>query len=96
MSIEAMKQALDALNGTDTHPISSAEQYFKERQAMKALEDAIKDAEERQWVGLTDEEIDGLNYPELRYIGTGEYVVDGDSVYEFAKHIEAKLKKKNT
>jgi hypothetical protein len=46
MSIEAMKQALEALTNTDTHPISSAEQYFKETQAMEALEDAIDDAEE--------------------------------------------------
>jgi hypothetical protein len=46
MALEAMKQALDALNTTDTHPISSAEQYFKETQAMEALEDAIEDAEE--------------------------------------------------
>jgi hypothetical protein len=46
MSVEAMKQALDALNNTDTHPLSSAEQYFKETQAMEALEDAIADAEE--------------------------------------------------
>jgi hypothetical protein len=50
----------------------------------------------REWVGLTDEEIDELNYPELRYIGTGEYVVDGDSVHEFAKGIETKLRGKNT
>ena len=46
MSIEAMKQALEALNTTDTHPISSAEQYDKEMRAMEALEDAIADAEE--------------------------------------------------
>jgi hypothetical protein len=46
MPIEAMKQALDALNTTDTHPISSAEQYLKEIEAMEALEDAIADAEE--------------------------------------------------
>ena len=46
MSVEAMKQALDALNTTDTHPISSAEQYLKEIEAMEALEDAIADAEE--------------------------------------------------
>ena len=75
--IEVMKIALDALNNTDTHPISSAEQYFKETQAMEALEDAIKDAEEqkpickddlqieigkREWVGLTDEEIEAIQY----------------------------------
>jgi hypothetical protein len=41
-----MKQALDALNNTDTHPISSAEQYDKEMRAMEALDDAIADAEE--------------------------------------------------
>ena len=41
-----MKQALDALNTTNTHPISSAEQYDKEIRAMEALEDAIADAEE--------------------------------------------------
>jgi hypothetical protein len=46
MSVEAMKQALDALNTTDTHPISSAEQYLKEIEAMEALEDAIADADE--------------------------------------------------
>ena len=49
----------------------------------------------REWIGLTDEDLNEIDYPELRYIGTGEYVVDGDSVYEFAKSIEAKLKEKN-
>ena len=38
MSVDAMKLALEALSNTDTHPISSAEQYFKETQAMEALE----------------------------------------------------------
>jgi type VI protein secretion system component VasK len=47
MSIEAMRQAVEALVQTDTHPISSAEQYFKEMTAMEALEDAIKDAIEQ-------------------------------------------------
>jgi len=51
---------------------------------------------EREWVGLTDEDLNEIDYPELRYIGTGEYVVDGDSVHEFACAIEAKLKEKNT
>ena len=47
MSIEAMKQALYALNTTDTHPISSAKQYFKETQAMEALQDAIEQAKKQ-------------------------------------------------
>jgi len=42
-----MKQALDALNNTDTHSLSSAEQYDKEMRAMEALEDAIEDAIEQ-------------------------------------------------
>jgi hypothetical protein len=46
MPIEAMRQALDALNTTDTHPLSSAEQYDKEMRAMEALEDALADADE--------------------------------------------------
>jgi hypothetical protein len=36
MSVEAMKQALDALNTTGTHPLASAEQYFRETLAMEA------------------------------------------------------------
>jgi len=47
MSIEAMRQAVEALVQTDTHPISSAKQYLKEMIAMEALEDAIKDAIEQ-------------------------------------------------
>jgi hypothetical protein len=49
----------------------------------------------REWVGLTDEEIDGMDCVELKYIGTGEYVVNGKSIWNFAKAIEAKLKEKN-
>jgi hypothetical protein len=48
----------------------------------------------REWVGLTDEEIGEIEGVEMKYIGTGEYVIDGE--YEFAKAIEAKLREKNT
>jgi hypothetical protein len=51
---------------------------------------------QRQWVGLTDEEIDDADCVELEYIGSGDYVVNGESVYKFAIAIEAKLKEKNT
>jgi hypothetical protein len=101
MSVEAMKQALDALLNTGTHPISSAEQYFKETQAMEALEDAIKDAEEqkpickddlqieigkREWHYLTDDDIDTIVLP------------DSDTLFmrDLARIIEAKIKAKNT
>jgi hypothetical protein len=53
-------------------------------------------AAQRQWVGLTDEEIDDADCVELEYIGSGDYVVNGESVYKFAIAIEAKLKEKNT
>ena len=60
MSIKAMRQAIDALLQTDTHPISSAEQYFKEIEAMEALKDAIDDAieqaEKQQPVAWTNKE----------------------------------------
>jgi hypothetical protein len=51
--------------------------------------------QQRKWVGLTDEEIDGMDCVELKYIGTGEYVVNGKSIWNFARAIEAKLKEKN-
>jgi len=53
-------------------------------------------AAQRQWVGLTDDEIDDADCVELEYIGSGDYVVNGESVYKFAIAIEAKLKEKNT
>ena len=47
MSIEAMKQALKALQNTRTHPLKDAEQYEIEMDAMEALDDAIEDQRER-------------------------------------------------
>ena len=48
----------------------------------------------REWVGLTDEELEKIDCVQLKYIGTGEYSIEG--VDEFARAIEAKLKEKNT
>jgi hypothetical protein len=84
LQVKAMRQAIQALAHTDTHPITSAEQYFIEMNAMEALEDAIDDAEEREWVGLTDDEITELFC---------DY--DGSQFPAFARAIEAKLKEKN-
>ena len=55
-----------------------------------------KYAPQREWVGLTDEEIDSVNCVEKLYIGEGDSVVDPETVHEFARFIEAKLREKNT
>jgi hypothetical protein len=47
-----------------------------------------------EWVGLTDEELAEIDGVVMKYIGTGEYVIDGE--YEFARAIETKLREKNT
>jgi hypothetical protein len=48
----------------------------------------------KQWVGLTDEELAEIDGVVMKYIGTGEYVIDGE--YEFARAVEQALKEKNT
>ena len=120
MSVEAMKQALNALNTTNTHPISSHEQYDKEMWAMEALEDAIADAEEvtvdweavaadqamtiammrqREWQGLTDDEI-------LAFVFDAKITEPNDEpiklgapsrkcIKDLVSCVEAKLKEKN-
>jgi len=88
MSIEAMKQALVAFED-----ILSAEsrgfgmEYIKGYcgKMISDLHPAIEQAEKREWIGLTDEEID--------YI---ENNVDPALYWHFAKAIEARLKEKNT
>jgi len=48
----------------------------------------------KPWVGLTDEELAEIDGVVMKYIGTGEYVIEGE--YEFARAIETKLREKNT
>ena len=106
MSIEAMKQALDALCTTDTHPLSSAEQYDKEMRAMEALDDAIDDAEEVavDWEAvaadqsmtiamLRQREWQGLTDEDRKNFYQGKYVMSDDDLMDA---VEAKLKEKNT
>jgi hypothetical protein len=110
MPIEAMKQALDALNNTDTHPLSSAEQYFKEMNAMEALEDAIADTEEVavDWEAvaadqamtismLKQREWQGLTYAEISEEADRLNLRDGtlNGAISFANVISTKLKEKN-
>ena len=111
MSVEAMKQALNALNTTNTHPISSHEQYDKEMWAMEALEDAIADAEEVtvDWEAVAADqamtiammrqrEWQGLTDDEIGLEWHYLHDDEGNSPDEwvFARAIEAKLKEKNT
>lgn len=81
MSIEAMKEALEAI---ETYGFDYMHGMPKKHYT-KLLRKAIEEAEKREWVGLTDEDI-----WQLRREGANE-VSDKDF-----KAIEAKLKEKNT
>jgi len=48
---------------------------------------------QREWVGLTDEEIDRLNFTQVRGCHCSLSYIDG--IEEFAKSIEVKLREKN-
>jgi len=78
MSIEAMKQALSTMKLID-----EAVPFPVAKHAMSTLRTAIEEAEKREWVGLTDEEI---------------WAEGADNFLDlaFARDIEAKLKEKNT
>ena len=52
-----------------------------------------KDAPQREWVGLTDAEIDLLNDVQVGGCQCGLCYIDG--IEEFARAIEAKLRKEN-
>jgi hypothetical protein len=46
----------------------------------------------KQWVGLTDEEIDDCE----EEVGMPQYEISSADLYAFAQAVEAKLKEKNT
>jgi DNA-binding FadR family transcriptional regulator len=89
MNIEAMQQALNALeyHTMQTRPIHHTDK------AIEALRQAIEQAEKqeprKEWVGLTDEEVSE----------TIDAVIGFNSCWgpetAFARAIEAKLKEKN-
>ena len=85
MSIQAMKLALKALQNTRTHPLTDAEQYEIEMDAMEALDDAIDDQSE--WFGLTEEDIAE---------GQKQGWVDKQAFESVAWWADEKLKEKNT
>ena len=96
MSIEAMKQALEALQKIYIAP--EHEEYIRVwwpacEDAITSLRQAIAEAEKREWVGLTDEQIEELANPLLRNVGNATVLAS----YEyFARAVETKLKEKNT
>ena len=80
MSLDAMKQALEALEGFIPYlPLPDKTQCGRYDKAITALRAAIEQAEKlRQWQGLTDEEIDAKT-----------------DFRATVRYFEAKLKEKN-
>ncbi len=97
MSIEVMRQALEALEQIKCFMFHPAK-VFTWEPSIIALRTAIEQAEKRQWIGLTDEEIVELIKPAMRYYGYNPnhaVLTSGAGFVELADAIEAKLKEKN-
>jgi len=66
MSITAMKQALEALIDL-TNEMVDQDFVNQGMNAITALRQAIEQAEKREWVGLTDEELETTHWsPDFR------------------------------
>ena len=63
------------------------------REKIKNAEPLYTAPPQRTWIGLTDEEIDRLNFTQVRGCQCSLSYIDG--IEEFAKSIEAKLREKN-
>ena len=57
---------------------------------------AVEYGSQREWVALTDEEIEAADYITMAREDYEVYSINQDSVMDFARAIEAKLKEKNT
>ena len=98
MTIEAMKQALEALEHLHRTGDTQVFDLCYAPKVIPALRAAIEQAEKRQWVGLTDEEIVELIKPAMRYYGYNPdhaMLTSGAGFVELADAIEAELKEKN-
>ena len=87
MSRKVMQMALEALEGNCTNPSADPEQSEKEDAAITALRQALET--EKQWVGLTDEEVSEIIDREIGFNscwGPEE---------KFARAVEQALKEKN-
>jgi hypothetical protein len=97
---KAAEMALDALEDI----------FGKEKKdvgAIQALRQALAQPEQRpanfyllppqrEWVGLTDEEIAKADCVAMDYVSGGEYGVAEETITEFARAIEQVLKEKNS
>jgi hypothetical protein len=88
MSISAMKQALEFIEKQNEGSSFWLVPGSNLNTVVSALRQAIAEAEKREWVGLTDEEIMEVVDQITTY--RGEYMVCVGNA------IEAKLKEKNT
>ena len=95
MSREAMKQALEALEETNKLSIGKNAICLPAEidGAMDALRQALET--EREWVGLTADEIWKCNKAKSGSAVEFHICVEHQNVLDFAEAIEAKLKEKN-
>ena len=68
------------------------EQYIKNLE--KEIDDLRRQQRQRQWVGLTDDEIDSIGLKSAPPVHP-DFLHD-DDWHEFSRAIEAKLREKNT
>ena len=90
MDREAIEEAIEVLEDASAEMLMETgdKNYYIE--AIAVLRQAIEQAETREWVGLTDEEVSEIIDKEIGFnscFGPEE---------SFARAIEAKLKEKNT
>ena len=91
MSISAMKQALDVIETYSPEYMHG----LPKKHYTKALHQAIAEAEKREWVGLTEQDVhDAFQFTEL--IKQLSFDRERPEWCEnFAAYLEAKLKEKN-
>ena len=83
MSLEVMKQALEALE--------QVKPLYTKQHAISALRQAIAQAEKRQWVWLTDEEIKAIANP-----SDDEQIPMTGRMWVFVANLMEAIKEKNT
>ena len=86
MEREALKLALEALEEAH-YKVEHKQDAAKREQAITAIKAALAQPPQREWVGLTPENILAL---------FDEHNLYGSKLVEFARAVEAKLKEKNT
>ena len=94
MSIEAMRQALEVLDSFEPldQKLWMLEENIDVDKTIKALREAIAEAQKREWVGLTEDEIDDIWNKYCDEMGEASI----NDAQDIGKAIEAKLKEKNT